>query len=278
MKRTTVVKILVLTGVVALAGLTLENAWSQNAAAPVPVVPKPLDRAKAKEKYGTGQGYTMFWSFDKDEAGQVPKGWKPAQTGQGTLGKWQVIQDPDGSQLGRVVALVETKNKGNTLNLLLAESPKVQDLCLQVDFKILGGSEDRGAGIVWRAQDGDNYYLARWNVGENFRVYVTKDGKRKLLAEAKMEFDPGVWHELEIKHNGNHILAELDEADLIDVEDATLAGPGMVGLWTKADATTAFDDVRLSETKAAPAKPAGADAGQPGGKDAAPGPAKPKTP
>ena len=206
---------------------------------------RPLDRIKSQEARNA-QNFQSRWRFDQDEIATLPMNWKSAMTGPGTRGKWQVIPDPDGSQFGRSMAMVESTNRGNTFNLLLAEDSKAKDLTLQVDFKLLGGTEDRGAGVVWRVQDENNYYLARWNVGENFRVYVTKAGKRTLIAEAKIEFDPAVWHELEIQQCGNRILAEVDDTALIDVEEATLTEAGMVGLWTKADATAVFDDIRLS--------------------------------
>jgi hypothetical protein len=108
------------------------------------------------------------------------------------------------------------------------------------------GKEDQGGGPIWRAKDADNYYIARWNpLEKNFRVYYVKDGRRKQLASADIETDSGKWHEIEIKHVGNKIVAEFDDEKVIEIEDSTFAEGGMVGLWTKADAATAFDDFEV---------------------------------
>ena len=288
MKRSTARRVIALMGICALVCLIAQRAWSQGAAAPkaepkaapkaaakaepkaapkadpaAVAKPKPVDRAKDKEKRDR-QGFNKRWTFDDDKVGQLPKGWRVAQTGPGTQATWKVLADKLGDLPGGIVALVETKNTGNTFNLLLAEGVVAQDLCLQADIRSTGGQEDPGAGIVWRVQDDNNYYLARWNAKEkNFRVYIMKDGKRKMIADSKVDADPALWHELEIKHNGSHILAELDEADLIDVEDTTFTEAGTVGLYTKSDSTTEFDDIRVAIAKPAQAKPADAAAATP---------------
>lgn len=110
--------------------------------------------------------------------------------------------------------------------------------------------EDPGGGPIWRAKDADNYYVSRWNPLENnFRVYYVKDGRRVQLATADIKTDPGKWHEIEIEHVGNNIVAEFDDEKVIEIEDSTFSQGGMVGLWTKADASTAFDDFEV-ETEA----------------------------
>jgi hypothetical protein len=110
----------------------------------------------------------------------------------------------------------------------------------------MAGKEDQGGGPIWRAKDADNYYIARWNpLEKNFRVYFVKDGRRKRLASADIDVDPGKWHEIEIEHVGNKIVAEFDDKKLIEIKDSTFTEAGMVGLWTKADAATAFDDFEI---------------------------------
>ena len=65
------------------------------------------------------------------------------------------------------------------------------------------------------------------------------------MASADIKTDPGKWHEIEIEHIGNKIVAEFDDEQVIEIEDSTFAEGGMVGLWTKADAATAFDDLEV---------------------------------
>lgn len=97
---------------------------------------------------------------------------------------------------------------------------------------------------MWRAKDASNYYIARWNpLEDNFRAYHVKGGKRTQLATAKVKADPATWHTLRIVQAGNRIQGFLDGQKYLDVEDTTFPEAGGVGLWTKADAATFFDDL-----------------------------------
>jgi len=184
------------------------------------------------------------WSFDTDALGSVPRGWEVAETaGTGTPAQWEVIDDGDGDT---VVAITKSENRGQTFNLLIAAGSQVADLEVAVKVKAISGTEDQGGGPIWRVIDADNYYIARWNPLENnFRVYYVKDGRRKQLASANVDAAADTWHEIEIEHVGNRIVAAFDDEELLDIEDATFTEAGSVGLWTKADAATAFNDVEV---------------------------------
>jgi hypothetical protein len=187
--------------------------------------------------------------FENMPAGSVPKGCLIAETaGEGKLGKWQVLEMEGAPSGKKVFALVETKNSEHTFNLAIAKEVQVKDLEIEVKVKALSGEEDQGGGPIWRVKDPNNYYIARWNPLENnFRVYYVKDGRRKQLASANVEADPKAWHEVEISMIGDKIIAEFDDKKLIEVTDNTFAEAGMAGVWTKADAATAFDDFEVEE-------------------------------
>ncbi len=193
------------------------------------------------------EGSEAEWSFDNEKIGSVPKGWKAAETaGTGKIATWKVISG--GAESERSVAVTRTENHGHTYNLLIAKETNYKDLEIKVKVKSMTGEEDQGGGPIWRAKDADNYYIGRWNpLEKNFRVYYVKDGRRRQLATADIETDPGKWHEIEIEHVGNKIVAEFDDEKLIEVKDSTFIEAGMVGLWTKADAATAFDDFEIEE-------------------------------
>jgi len=194
-----------------------------------------------------GDGTERAWSFDKDSVGSLPKGWKVAETGgQGKLATWQVVADQSAPSKPNVVAITKNQNYGHTFNLLIAEDTEYKDLEIKLNVKAVTGEEDQGGGPIWRAKDADNYYIARWNpLEDNFRVYFVKDGRRKQLGTASVKTDPAVWHEIEIQDQGNKIEAKFDGATLIELEDSTFPEAGMVGLWTKANAATAFDDFEV---------------------------------
>ena len=116
-------------------------------------------------------------------------------------------------------------------------------------MKPVSGEEDQGGGPIWRLQDKDNYYVCRANPLEgNFRLYVVQDGERKQLADAVAEIAAGQWHAIRVEHNGNRIECWLDGEKLLETIDDSLPAAGGFGFWTKADAVTFFDDLRVSTT------------------------------
>ncbi len=187
------------------------------------------------------------WSFDNVATGSIPEGWEAAETaGRETIATWKVVSDPSASSAPNAIAITENSNRGQTYNLLIAKDTHYKDLEIEVMVKAGAGKEDQGGGPIWRVFDADNYYIARWNpLEDNFRVYFVKEGRRKQIASASVKADPGTWHEIEIEHEGNRIEASLDGKKMIEVVDSTFTEAGMVGLWTKADAATAFDDLEV---------------------------------
>ena len=128
----------------------------------------------------------------------------------------------------------------------MAKATSYKDLDIKVMVKAIAGKEDQGGGVIWRAKDEDNYYIARWNpLEDNFRVYSVKNGRRRQLGSANVKADPGVWHNIEIEHKGTKIEAEFDGRKLIEVNDSTFTRAGMVGLWVKADGRSEFDNIKV---------------------------------
>jgi hypothetical protein len=191
--------------------------------------------------------------FDGDAVGKPPAGWTVAMTGTGSP-KWTVEEDASAPSAAKVV-----KQSGRaTYPLLLKDGTKVKDGAVQVRFKAMAGSEDRAAGIVWRARDADNYYVVRANALEdNVVLYKTVDGQRSSLDivgrrggyGANVPVPAERWHTLRIEFVGSRFTVTFNGTSLFDVEDATFADAGLVGLWTKADSVTAFADVSLEEKK-----------------------------
>src|SRR5207249_1734040 len=145
-------------------------------------------------------------------------------------------------------ALAQTAEGPSALfNLCVVEAGTFKDVDVMVAFKALRGKKDQGGGIVWRYQDADNYYIARMNpLEDNFRVYKVVGGKRtQLETKEGLKVAVGAWHNLKIKMAGNRIECFLDGQKHLDITDNTIAKPGKVGLWTKADAQTAFDQFRV---------------------------------
>lgn len=129
----------------------------------------------------------------------------------------------------------------------ILEDKKFSDVDVSVRVKPVSGREDQTGGIIFRAKDAKTYYIVRSNTLEdNYRLYTMTEGNRKQIASTKVSPPKvGGWHTLRVVAKGTKIQAYLDGKLMIDHEDATFAA-GFVGLWTKADSVTEFDDFQAS--------------------------------
>jgi hypothetical protein len=199
-----------------------------------------LDDRKAEDKVKTGEKHEKTWSFDGDKAGETAKGFSKE------VGEWKVVADDSAPSKPNVLAQT-AKNSGSTFNLILVADPKYKDVEVSVKMKAIAGDEDRGGGLVWRAKDAKNYYIARFNpLEDNYRVYKVVDKKRIQLASADIKATPG-WHTLKVEMVGNHIEGYFDGKKHLDVKDDTFKEAGRLGLWSKADAQSHFDDLKAAE-------------------------------
>jgi hypothetical protein len=176
------------------------------------------------------------WDFEKDEPGKIANGFT------NEVGTWEVANDGDNHVLYQ-----KAKNDDATFNVALVSGTSYKDLDLSVKLKAVAGEIDRGGGLVWRAKDAKNYYIARYNpLEDNYRVYKVEDGKRTLFNGEKVPGDEK-WHTLRVTMVGPKITCYFDGKRYLEAEDATFPGAGMVGLWSKADAQSYFDDLSNSE-------------------------------
>ena len=125
----------------------------------------------------------------------------------------------------------------------------IKDGFVEVKFKPVSGKDDQAGGLIWRWQDGDNYYVARANALEdNVAIYHTIKGKRSEKKRVETKVTSGQWHTLRVDFNGNHFTVTFDGQKEIEWEDDTFQLAGTVGVWTKADSVTLFDDFTFGAT------------------------------
>lgn len=201
---------------------------------------------------------TRTWRFDDTPVGELPDGWTSDATHpDGAPNAWSVQPTPPSGAEGRVLALPATPAfRGGTFNLCWTDGVAFGDGTISVRVLARTGRVDEGGGPAWRVRDANNYYVARWNpLEQNFRLYYVKDGRRVQLDSAATNADPAAWHDIQIRQRGNFILGYLDGDLLLQAIDDTLPAPGGVGVWTKADAASLFDDFTVE--LAAPLAPAG---------------------
>lgn len=186
------------------------------------------------------------WDFEEADIGKLPKEWSSAKTGEGEGSVWKVVEDATAPSGPKVLVQGSSAGKGMLFNLCVAAEPKLADVELSVSFKANSGRIDQGGGPVWRYQDANNYYIARGNpLEDNFRVYKVIAGKRTQLATADVDAAAGKWHTIRVVHRGDSILCSLNGKQLLDATDNAITRAGQVGLWTKADAATAFDSITV---------------------------------
>lgn len=177
-------------------------------------------------------------NFDTAAAGEVPPGWTATQTGKGES-KWTVEKDDTAPSKPNVL-----RQSGEAAYpVCLLDAASLKDGFVEVKFEAVSGQEDQAGGVVWRAKDADNYYIARANALEgNIRIYHFVNGKRTQFKSANLPVAANQWHTLRVSFSGNRSTVLFNGKELFSAEDDTHKDAGKVGVWTKADSVTLFDD------------------------------------
>lgn len=193
--------------------------------------------------------------FENAAAGAPPTGFIFARTGRGEEGRWEVAAVDGAPSGGKVLVQTSADATGFRFPLAIHDGFTGRDVDLAVHFKPVSGNVDQAAGLVWRYRDADNYYIVRANALEdNVVLYKVENGKRIDLDVkgggrtygVKTEVPAGDWGELRVIASGRLFTVYLDGRELFEVEDDTFREAGRVGLWTKADSVTQFDDLRVA--------------------------------
>jgi hypothetical protein len=179
---------------------------------------------------------TTNLKFDTISSGQLPAG------AQVFSGKWSVRAEKDAPTSPN--ALCQSG---------VAEYPAIvlgdtvySDGYITTSFKSISGKEDQAAGIIFRVQDKDNYYILRANALEdNVILFKYVKGRRIAIKEGNSKVTKGAWQELMVVFEGSHILGYLNGKLVVNANDSTFES-GKVGLWTKADSQTCFDYVSVT--------------------------------
>jgi len=192
----------------------------------------------------TGALAAQTLTFDAMPAGQAPQGWE-------CTSEWRVENDPSAPSGKQVLSMI--KNTQGLMGLPggfnLCYDPKIslKDVNLTVRFRANTGRMDQGGGLIWRVKDAKNYYVVRFNpLEDNFRFYTVVDGGRSERASAHVALSKG-WHTMRVTQSGDHFTGWLDGKLYLDVRDTTFTHAGHIGVWTKADAATSFDDLAIRQ-------------------------------
>ncbi|HEY5742184.1 MAG TPA: family 16 glycoside hydrolase [Terrimicrobiaceae bacterium] len=191
--------------------------------------------------YATALADTV--NFDDAKIGALPAHWLGTQTGNG-VAKWAVEKADDAPSKPNVL-----KQSGEaTFPVCIKEDTNIKDGFVAVKFKPIAGKEDQAGGVIWRYRDKDNYYIARANALEdNVTIYHTIQGQRVGFKSANETVKSGAWHTLRVDFEENKFAVTFDGKKVIEAADQSLKDAGKVGVWTKADSVTLFDDFSYGE-------------------------------
>jgi hypothetical protein len=176
--------------------------------------------------------------FDFETAGL--ESWTPVS------GQWAIEEMADAPSGRKVLVQRATRNE---FNVMVAPPGPFTDVDVAMKFKPISGREDASGGIVFRFSDGKYYVLRANALEDNFRLYAYDRGRREIAGARVKPPSLGQWHAVRVTAMGDHIQGWLDGAKLFDHRDSRFKS-GRVGLWTKADSITAFDDLVVRGVKA----------------------------
>jgi len=196
-------------------------------------------------------GQTRKVDFEQDATGQPPRDFLFGHTAKvGAPGKWVVRADGT----NKCLAQLDADRTGSRFPVAVLDTLAPADVDLSVRFKPISGRVDQAGGLVWRFQDENNYYIVRANALEdNVVLYKVQNGKRTdlpLKGEGRTygksaKVPSGQWSTLRVVATGPRFEVYFNGNKLYEVEDTTFTEPGKVGVWTKADSVTYFDDLTV---------------------------------
>jgi len=191
------------------------------------------------------------FNFENSKLNKLPVAWSQYFTGKkGENPNWQIIDDNG----NKVLAQLTTDNPNYHFNDIVFDNIIVANVELEVKLKGANGRMDRGGGFIWRFVDADNYYVVRANpLEDNVVLYKVKNGHRSDLALVGKGKTYGVdvdklgsgWNTLKLIVYNDIFTVYLNNKEIFKVKDETFKNAGKVGLWTKADAVTYFDDFKI---------------------------------
>lgn len=217
-----------------------------------------VDLHVKEESHAIEQNALLTIDFEEMSLGLTPAGFSVALTGDGSRAIWIVENRLVRTQTSKVLIQSTADVTRNRFPLCVYDEFSARNLELSVHFLPLSGRIDQAAGLVWRYQDVNNYYVVRANALEdNVVLYKVENGKRSDLKSvgaeissygAKASVPVNQWSTLQVEINDDKFSVFLNGEHLFDVQDKTFQSAGKVGLWTKADSVTAFDNLVIKST------------------------------
>ncbi len=204
------------------------------------------DRVSGAEEAESDPQHQRQWTFDSSSPGMLPGSYVVGTQFDGRpAGEWKILITDRAKSASQVLAQLQAKGTDQTHKVLLFDGTESSNIDVEVSYLAVAGKADFGGGLLWRAKDDRNYYLLRASlVEQKVRVYRVVNGVQQIVKQLDRPLPATGWHKLRIVQRGCEIKAIFDETVLFRACDTTYTS-GRIGLWTKADAVTYFDDLTL---------------------------------
>jgi hypothetical protein len=191
-----------------------------------------------------GQSMTTRLDFEDAAPGALPAGFRAGLTGKGRPVQWSVVEDTSAPAGPKVLAETSGDRTDYRFPIAVLQGAPARDVEVTVRFKPVSGRVDQAAGVIVRVRDDNNYYVARANALENnVRLYRVVRGNRQQFAGVDVPVASGRWQQFGLRVEGDRFTVSLDGKLLFEATDRTFMEAGQVGLWTKADSLTYFDEL-----------------------------------
>ena len=194
----------------------------------------------------SGAPSSLSWNFDVNAPGTLPPEFEVGTLFDGrSAGEWRVVQTEKANSAPHVLGQLQAKGAEHAYKIVLVNGTDSSDHDLSVSLLPIEGKADMGGGLIWRATDDRNYYLVRANpLEQNLRIYRVVKGVRHMLHNYDTIIDVRKWHTVRVIARGCHMQVVFDQKQALELCDETFQH-GRIGLWTKSDAVSYFDDLRL---------------------------------
>ena len=207
--------------------------------------------AQQGQKLSTAEilGERKEYYFDDNKVDELPAGFQSAFTGKGEPERWVVKKIEHAPSADNVVVQTKLDDTDYRFPLLVLDGVSYKDFMAFVRFRAVSGKVDQAGGLVFKYKDNNNYYVLRANALENnVRLYTVINGNRRQLAGKNIKVPSNEWHLLKVVSKGDNIQCFFNNTKVFEVSDDTFDS-GSVGLWTKSDSYTFFDDLVMQEMK-----------------------------
>jgi hypothetical protein len=186
------------------------------------------------------------WTFDTAAPGTLPEAFSVGALFDGRpAGEWKILITSRAKSPSQVLAQLSSKGADHAYKIVLLEGTMSANVDLEVSFLPVSGKADLGGGLIWRAKDDRNYYLVRASaVEQNVTLYRIVKGVRHVIKSYNRAIGRSDWHTLRVVQHGCEMQIRYDDEPLFQLCERTFER-GRIGLWTKSDAVTYFDDLQL---------------------------------